>query len=122
MIPSHPERPEGVEVKEVEVAEVEVARLAEAGLALLLDVREDEWAAGRVPAALHVPLGSLPRTELPTGRPVLAICRPGNRSATAAALLLARGVDARNVSGGMRAWQAAGLPATTDREPPGTAP
>lgn len=123
MSPSHPERPEGVEVAEVEVAEIEVAeaaRLADAGLALLVDVREDdEWAAGWAPAALHGPLGSLPRTQLPTNRPELAICRSGNRSATAAAVLLARGVDARNVRGGIRAWQAAGLPVTTDRKPPG---
>lgn len=105
-----------VEAEEVDVAEV--ARLTEASLALLVDVREDdEWTAGHVPAALHVPLGSLPQTQLPTGRLVLAICRSGNRSATAAAALLARGVDSRNVRGGMRAWQAAGLPVSTDSEP-----
>lgn len=126
MSTSHPERPEGPHVQEAEVPEVEVAkaaRLTGSGLAVLVDVREDdEWAAGHAPAALHVPLGSLPATRLPTGRPVLAICRSGNRSATAAALLLACGVDARNVAGGMRAWQAAGLPVTTDREPPAASP
>jgi len=52
---------------------------------------------------------------------VLAICRSGNRSVTAAAVLLAHGVDARNVRDGMRAWQAAGLPVTADREQPRTA-
>jgi len=86
------------------------ARVQARGLALLVDVREDdEWATGNAPAALHVPLGDLPQTHLPAGRRVLAICRSGNRSATAAAVLLARGVDARNVGGGMRAWQSAVL-------------
>ncbi|WP_425559985.1 rhodanese-like domain-containing protein [Kitasatospora paranensis] len=43
----------------------------------------------------------------------MAICRSGNRSRQAAALLTARGVDAVNVAGGMRAWAEAGLPVTT---------
>lgn len=117
MNPWHAGRSERVEVDEVEVAEA--ARLVDAGLALLLDVREDdEWAAGHAPAAAHVPLGRLAQTQLPTGRPVLAICRSGNRSATAAAALLARGIDARNVRGGMRAWQTAGLPSTSEDKPP----
>lgn len=133
MNPSRPERPEmarpevtdsavpGATVVDVDVAEA--ARLAAAGLALLVDVREDdEWAAGHAPPAVHVPLGRLPQTPLPRDRPVLAICQSGNRSARAAALLLARGVDARNVAGGMQAWQAAGLAVATGDRPPGTAP
>ncbi len=121
MSPSHPARPAGFDVDEVEVDAS--ARLVDAGIALLLDVREDdEWAAGHAPAALHVPLGDRPRTHLPAGRCVLAICRSGNRSATAAAVLLALGSDARNVRGGMLAWRAAGLPVTADREQRRTAP
>ena len=118
MNPPHGESPDGVEVQEVDV--VEAARLADAGLALLLDVREDdEWATGHAPAAVHVPLGDLPYAEVSSDRPVLAVCRSGNRSATAAAALLARGIDARNVPGGMRAWQTAGLPITPEGQPPG---
>jgi len=122
MSPSRAERPKGVEAEQVKAGEVDVAEaagLTAAGLALLVDVREDdEWTAGHVPAALHVPLGSLPQTQLPTGRLVLVICRSGNRSATAAAARLARSVDARNVRGGMQAWQDAGQPVTPDHEPP----
>lgn len=117
---------DGIATESVDVVEIEVAdaaRLVDAGLALLIDVREDdEWTAGHAPAALHIPLGRLPQTRLPADRPVLAICRSGNRSATAAALLLARGVDARNVAGGMRAWQAAGMPITSGYEPPAIRP
>lgn len=118
MNPPHGESPDGVEVEEVDVAEA--AGLADVRLALLLDVREDdEWATGHAPAAVHVPLGDLPYAEVPSDRLVLTVCRSGNRSATAAAALLARGIEARNVRGGMRAWQAAGLPITPEDEPSG---
>ncbi|MCP9210442.1 rhodanese-like domain-containing protein [Streptomyces sp. NEAU-Y11] len=85
------------------------------GSAVLLDVRETpEWRAGHAPGALHLPLtrllagAALPETA--QGRPVVAICRSGHRSQRAATLLDARGVDAVDVTGGMNAWAAAGLP------------
>jgi len=106
-------------IREIDVQHA--ARLTEAGEALLLDVREDdEWAAGRAPGAEHVPLGSLQPAEVPTGRPVLALCRSGNRSGKAAQALAAAGVDVRNVTGGMKAWAAAGLPVVTAGNRPGT--
>ncbi|OQO90780.1 rhodanese-like domain-containing protein [Saccharomonospora piscinae] len=84
---------------------------------VLLDVREpDEWAAGHAPDAIHIPLGDLPSRagelpELADDRPVHVICRTGGRSARAAAWLNAAGiVDAVNVAGGMKTWQAAGRP------------
>lgn len=79
--------------------------------AALLDVREDdEWLEGHAPGAIHLPLGRLALEELPPGRPLYCICRSGNRSGRAVEALTAAGVDARNVSGGMQAWVAAGLP------------
>jgi rhodanese-related sulfurtransferase len=81
--------------------------------AVLLDVREpDEWRAGHVKGARHIPLGQLPQRtrELPPGRPVITVCRSGARSARAAGLLAAQGVLVSNLTGGMRAWQQAGLP------------
>ncbi|MFC6593332.1 rhodanese-like domain-containing protein [Kitasatospora paranensis] len=101
-----------------ETTPTEAYRNALNGRALLLDVREeDEFAAGHAPGAVPLPLGALAAGGgLPpaaAGREVLAICRSGNRSRQAAALLTARGVDAVNVAGGMRAWAEAGLPVTT---------
>ncbi len=97
------------------------ARLAGAGEALLLDVREDdEWTAGRAPGAVHVPLGRLVAGDVPADRPVLALCRSGNRSGKAAVTLAAAGVDVRNVTGGMTAWAAAGLPVVGAGDRPGT--
>lgn len=78
---------------------------------VLLDVREDvEWAGGHAPDATHVPMGQLTLDNLPAGRPIYCICRSGNRSGAVVEALVATGIDARNVTGGMLAWAAADLP------------
>ncbi len=85
--------------------------------AWLLDVREgDEWAAGHVPGARHIPLGQLgARTaEVPQDETVYVICRSGARSGRAAQALTGAGWEAVNVAGGMQDWAAAGRPMTTD--------
>jgi rhodanese-related sulfurtransferase len=95
-----------------EVTPRRASSLLEQG-AVLLDVREpDEWNEGHAPHAQHVPLRQLPThlTHLPRDAHIVAVCRSGNRSATAAAFLKAAGFDAVNLVGGMRAWQRAGLP------------
>ena len=84
--------------------------------AYLLDVREyEEWDAGHVAGAVHIPLGELGAryTELDRDRPLYVICRSGHRSDHAAHALAGAGWDARNVSDGMMGWQAAGLPMTS---------
>lgn len=85
--------------------------------AWLLDVREiDEWSAGHVPEATHIPLGQLgTRTgELPVDQEIYVICRSGVRSARAAQALNGAGWQAVNVEGGMQHWAAAGRPMTAD--------
>jgi rhodanese-related sulfurtransferase len=79
--------------------------------AFLLDVREDdEWAAGHVDGALHIPLMDLPDRigEVPTDQPVTVVCRVGGRSAQATTWLVQQGYDAYNLDGGMFAWASAG--------------
>jgi|688.fasta_scaffold192551_3 rhodanese-related sulfurtransferase len=86
---------------------------ATATAALLVDVRDiDEWLAGHVDGAVHVPLIELPRRldELPRESDIICICRSGNRSGQATAFLIEQGFRARNMVGGMKAWAAAGLP------------
>ncbi|MFH8435568.1 rhodanese-like domain-containing protein [Streptomyces sp. NPDC085942] len=83
--------------------------------AVLLDVREKpEWAAGRAPGAVHVPLTELavggPLPAEAQGRPLVVICRSGQRSQQAAKLLVERGAQAVDVEGGMNAWSGAGHP------------
>lgn len=79
----------------------------------LIDVREDfEVAEGMVPGAKHIPLGTLASrlNEIDRSRPVIAICRSGNRSRQATQLLTAAGFRVDNMEGGMLAWSQAGLP------------
>ncbi|MFJ9599301.1 rhodanese-like domain-containing protein [Streptomyces althioticus] len=83
--------------------------------AVLLDVRElHEWQAGHAPRAVHLPLSALaagaPLPDAAQGVPLVVVCRSGNRSRQAAALLAERGADAVDVTGGMRDWAEAGLP------------
>lgn len=97
-----------------EVSAQAAAALAEQG-ALLLDVREDdEWAVGHAPQAVHKPLSRLTAEDVPVDRPVVAVCRVGGRSGQLTALLAPRGIDIVNLTGGMSAWQAAGLPVVRD--------
>lgn len=88
------------------------ARAMAAQGALLIDVREPrEWAAGHIDGSLHVPLGRLEASFVPTGRPIVVVCRSGSRSAIATQLLQAAGrTDVFNMAGGLMAWEAAGLP------------
>jgi len=78
------------------------------GDAVLLDVRTaEEYAAGHVPGVQLIPLQELERRldEVPRDKPVLVICRSGNRSAQAVKLLRDKGfANVRNFSGGMNVW------------------
>ena len=90
--------------------------------ALLVDVREGVG-VGRRPSA-RGPSRSARSAgpavgELPRDRTVVVVCRSGNRSAHATAMLRGAGVDAVNLEGGLRAWSAAGLPLVTDGHGPG---
>lgn len=79
----------------------------------VLDVREDfEVAEGMIPGALHIPMGQLNTrlSELEKARPVIVVCRSGNRSARVAEALNDAGYTADTMAGGMTAWQRAGLP------------
>jgi rhodanese-related sulfurtransferase len=88
---------------------------------VLLDVREDdEWAAGHAPGARHIALMDLRPDSFAPGTHVLCVCRSGGRSAKATEVLRNVGIDAVNVSGGMTAWDAAGLPVVCDDGSAGT--
>lgn len=88
---------------------------------VLVDVREpDEWNAGHAPGATHVPLSKVGADTVPTATTILCVCRSGGRSGQATAVLRAAGLNAINVTGGMNAWNAAGLPVACDDGSPGT--
>lgn len=83
--------------------------------ALLLDVREaEEYAEVHALHATLIPLGQLNSrmTEIASykDKPIVVICRSGNRSAKAVGLLQEAGYSqVSNVAGGTRAWEQAGL-------------
>jgi rhodanese-related sulfurtransferase len=88
----------------------------------LLDVREqDEWDAGHIEGAQHIPLGQLERRvgEVPKGRTVVAVCRSGGRSERATRGLRTIGYQAENLEGGVTAWARAGLPLVSGTGAPG---
>jgi rhodanese-related sulfurtransferase len=94
---------------------VTASQLVDRNHATLIDVREaEEWEVGHAPAAIHMPLGGLVASEVTNDKLVIAVCRSGGRSAKATALLRAGGIDVRNLTGGMQAWSAAGLPVCRD--------
>lgn len=79
----------------------------------ILDVREGfEVAEGLIPGALHIPMGQLGSRlgDLDKDRPIIVVCRSGNRSAAVADALNQAGYTADTMAGGMTAWQRAGLP------------
>ncbi|WUW22996.1 rhodanese-like domain-containing protein [Streptomyces sp. NBC_01463] len=91
----------------------------------VLDVREaDEWAAGHVDGALHIPMsdfvgrfGELAEA-VEDGRRVHVMCRVGGRSAQVTQYLVQQGIDAVNIDGGMLAWDGAGRPMVSDSGDP----
>jgi rhodanese-related sulfurtransferase len=84
---------------------------------VLLDVREpDEWAAGHAVGAVHVPMAEVPArlADLPQDADVVVVCHSGGRSSRATGWLTQHGYPCRNLTGGMVAYAAAGLPLESD--------
>lgn len=82
----------------------------------LLDVRtKEEVREVAVPGALNIPLDRLAAdaSRLSGYTTIHVMCRSGGRSAMATSRLHSLGItQAANVTGGILAWQAAGLPTT----------
>lgn len=81
--------------------------------ATILDVRQDdEFTAGHIEGALHIPLSQVPQRahEIPEG-PLIVHCAGGGRSAIACSLLQASGrEDVKNLAGGFEGFAKAGGP------------
>lgn len=83
----------------------------------VLDIRtDDDRAQWAIPGSIHVNAyaalrsgqpGALVDAALPLDRPVVTVCNAGRVSQTAADLLARRGIDARSLAGGMKAWSLA---------------
>lgn len=102
---------------------VDVETLAKAiGQFQVVDVRfPNEWEAGHIEGAVHIPLDYVfeHTDQLDRSRPVVTVCRSGDRSAEAAEDFAGEGFDVQNLSGGIEAWVEQGLPIIASDGAPG---
>src|SRR2546428_4469605 len=102
----------GLPASVTEMVDAGTARRAIAGGAVALDVREaGELAAGRLPGALHVPLGEVAAraAELPRDVPLVVYCGHGERASSAVSLMEQAGPGAPpHPRGGARAGEEGG--------------
>jgi rhodanese-related sulfurtransferase len=102
------------------VSPQQAAQMQSEQKAIILDVREnDEWNAGHIAGAIHIPLGEISNrvSELAKyqNQPVITQCRSGARSAKAANMLKTAGFNnVHNMDGGLNAWQNAALKTTVE--------
>ena len=93
------------------------------GGALIIDVREpNEYAQIRARGAVLLPMGGLNGriADLPRDRELLLMCRTGGRSQTVTQFLVANGFEnVTTITGGIGAWDQAGLPTTSGEPEPG---
>jgi hydroxyacylglutathione hydrolase len=84
----------------------------------VVDVRSPrEYAAKHIDGSVNLPLNHLAERaqELPADRPLLVHCAGGYRSSIGASLLRQRGLNrVSELAGGLAAWEAAGLPLTSE--------
>jgi hydroxyacylglutathione hydrolase len=96
-------------------------KLESANPPVVLDVRErDEWEAGHIAGAVHIPLGQLTDrvAELERDRPLVLHCQSSGRSSIAASVLRAQGFNnVVNLSDGFTGWQRRGLPVEKTGQP-----
>ncbi|WP_246943706.1 rhodanese-like domain-containing protein [Bacillus pinisoli] len=86
----------------------EVENLLEEKVINIIDVREvDEVANGKIPGAIHIPLGLLEfrMQELDKSKEYIMVCRSGARSGRATQFLESYGYQVINMTGGMLDWE-----------------
>ena len=87
---------------------------------MVIDLRPDgEFRNGHIVNAIHVPFDQIESRLGRLGKyrkqPVIAACRTGQQSATAAKRLRSEGFErVHRLQGGIVAWQGADLPLTRD--------
>ena len=99
-----------------DVGNLNVTHLINHQNAVLLDIRETaEFAGGKLPNAIHIPLSQLKDrgvelTKL-NARPIVVYCARGMRGRSAGNTLASLGfASIYQLQGGLRAWKEAGLP------------
>ncbi|HEY9076738.1 MAG TPA: rhodanese-like domain-containing protein [Anaerolineaceae bacterium] len=87
--------------------------------AFILDVREQsEWDEYHIPGATLIPLGQVQSrvNEVPKDKPIVVVCRSGNRSKEGRDKLAAAGfTQVTSMAGGVSQWRSQGLPVVPGR-------
>ena len=94
-------------MKQITAKEVE-AMLEKDPTLNIVDVREvDEVETGKIPGAIHIPLGLLEfrMQELDKSKEYIMVCRSGARSGRASQFLDYHGYKVTNMIGGMMSWE-----------------
>src|SRR6266699_7123805 len=104
--------------KITEISPQDAAAKMKSGEAVIVDVREkEEWDEEHIPDATHLSRGTI-ELEIEEKFPdlnkiIITHCGGGGRSALAAESLQKMGYkNVRSMTGGFKAWKAAGLPTT----------
>ena len=96
---------------------------ADPGNTVVVDVRrDDEWVAGHVTGAIHVPIDDLTdrMDEVPRDKKLLFICAAGVRSGLACEVAASMGYDTENlynIEDGTPSWIQANLPTSYGNDP-----
>ncbi len=98
----------------VEISAQQAYEYYQSGDYFFLDVREqEEWDTFHIPGATLIPLGQLADrlAEVPTDKPIIVVCRSGNRSQQGRDILLNAGyTNVTSMAGGSTAWSNLGYP------------
>lgn len=104
-----------------QISVTEAHLMLQDGSAHFIDVREaSEWDAGHIEGTTWHALSDFNVSQLPPDdKPIVFICRTGNRSGQVANFLSEHGrTNVINMNGGMQAWHEAGLPMVADHGAP----
>ncbi|WP_163102038.1 rhodanese-like domain-containing protein [Peribacillus alkalitolerans] len=96
-------------MKQISAVEIEKLLMENAPINLV-DVREvEEVQSGKIPKAIHIPLGLLEfrMHELDKSKEYIIVCRSGARSSRATQFLEGKGYQVINMTGGMLDWHGA---------------
>ena len=80
---------------------------------ILIDVRTpEEFGTGHIPGSININVETLANRldEIPEDQPIVVYCRSGNRSATAATILVNAGFSPVYDLGGIQTWVEEGFP------------
>lgn len=99
-----------------EVSPVEATGMINRQDAVVLDIRENsEYSSGHIADSVHIPLAKLGsrlgELEPHKGKPIIVLCRTGNRSTSACNSLIKGGFESvYSLRGGLSEWESANLP------------